>query len=464
MKKHRNENSRGSIARKGVVPFGAKRRRHLSPAQLIIIGFAAVILVGSLLLMLPISTVDRCGASFIDALFTATSATCVTGLVVKDTATYWSVFGKAVIIVLIQIGGMGVVTVASVFALVSGKRIGLRQRSIMQEAISAPTVGGIVRLTRFIIKGMLIIELCGAVLLAPSMCTRFGIGKGILYSLFHSISAFCNAGFDLMGTESARFQSLTGFAADPLVNITLVLLILIGGIGFLTWEDVVTHKLNFRRYRMQSKAVLLISAVLIILPSIYFFVFEFGDKPFGERLMLSTFQAVTPRTAGFNTADLTSISDAGIVLMICLMMAGGSSGSTAGGMKLTTVTVLISCAFAVFRKRDSAALCGRRIADDTVRTAAAIFVMYTSLFLFGSCAISLIDGLPILTCMFEAASAVATVGLTLGITPELSAVSHIILILMMFLGRVGGLTMIFAAAPGKRNTMAKLPIGKITVG
>ena len=437
--------------------------KRLSSSQIILLGFAAMILLGSLLLMLPFSTQDGKGSSFTDALFTATSAVCVTGLIVRDTATYWSTFGQAVIITLIQIGGMGVVTVAMAISSLSGKQISLKQRSTMQEAISAHQVGGIVRLTGFIIKMTIIFELLGAILMAPTFCREFGILKGIWYSLFHSISAFCNAGFDLMGVKSP-YSSLSYFASSININVIVMALIVIGGIGFMTWDDVKTHKHHFRRYRMQSKVILATSGVLILLPALYFFFFEFGNAPFGKRILLSIFQAITPRTAGFNTADLTAVSETGIAITIILMLLGGSPGSTAGGMKTTTLAVLLSTAISTFRRREHAHFFGRRIQSETIRNATTILMMYLILFITGGCIISRVEGLPLITCLFETASAVGTVGLTLGITPSLGLVSRGILIFLMFVGRVGGLTLIFSALSGNRGNTARLPQEKLTVG
>ena len=437
--------------------------KRLSSSQIIILGFAALILLGSLLLMLPISTQDGKGAGFMDALFTATSAVCVTGLIVQDTATYWSAFGQTILITLIQIGGMGVVTVAIAISLLSGKRISLKQRSTMQEAISAHKVGGIVRLTGFILKMTICFELLGAVLMAPTFCREFGIAKGIWYAVFHSISAFCNAGFDLMGIKTP-YSSLTYFAKNPAVNTTVMALIVTGGIGFMTWDDVKTHKHRIRKYRMQSKVILATTGVLILFPVLYFFFFEFGDVPLGERILLSLFQAITPRTAGFNTADLTGLSEVGTIITILLMLVGGSPGSTAGGMKTTTLAVMFSTAISVFRRREHTHFFGRRIQDEAVRNAATIFMMYQILFLTGGCIISLAEGLPILTCLFETASAVGTVGLTLGITPSLGTVSRMILTLLMYIGRVGGLTLIFSAVSANQGNTARLPQEKLTVG
>ena len=437
--------------------------KRLSSSQIIILGFAALILLGSLLLMLPISTQDGKGAGFMDALFTATSAVCVTGLIVQDTATYWSAFGQTILITLIQIGGMGVVTVAIAISLLSGKRISLKQRSTMQEAISAHKVGGIVRLTGFILKMTICFELLGAVLMAPTFCREFGMAKGIWYAVFHSISAFCNAGFDLMGIKTP-YSSLTYFAKNPAVNMTVMALIVTGGIGFMTWDDVKTHKHRIRKYRMQSKVILATTGVLILFPVLYFFFFEFGDVPLGERILLSLFQAITPRTAGFNTADLTGLSEVGTIVTILLMLVGGSPGSTAGGMKTTTLAVMFSTAISVFRRREHTHFFGRRIQDEAVRNAATIFMMYQILFLTGGCIISLAEGLPILTCLFETASAVGTVGLTLGITPSLGTVSRMILTLLMYIGRVGGLTLIFSAVSANQGNTARLPQEKLTVG
>lgn len=438
-------------------------KRKLSSFQIILLGFAGVILLGAFLLALPISSKAYEWTSFIDALFTSTSAVCVTGLIVFDTATHWTIFGQIVILLLIQIGGMGVVTIAVSIAVISGKKIGLFSRETMKNAISAPNVSGIVRLTGFIIKGIFLIELIGALVMMPVFCIDYG-AEGVWMAVFHSVSAFCNAGFDIMGTKSGEFTSITRYSAQPVINITIMLLIIIGGIGFLVWEDVFKHKWRIREYRTQSKVVLIVTAALIVLPAIYFFFFEFGNLPIGERILASLFQSVTPRTAGFNTANLTAISDTGLYLMIILMLIGGSPGSTAGGMKTTTIAVLFSSAFSVFRKKDNAELVKRRIDDETVKTASAIFIMYITLFLLGGMTISAIENLPITSCLFETASAVGTVGLTLGITPTLGIASKLILIFSMFFGRVGGLTLIYATFGTNKKQLAKLPTDTIAVG
>ena len=438
-------------------------KRKLSSFQIILLGFAGVILLGALILTLPISSKSHEWTSFIDALFTSTSAVCVTGLVVFDTATHWTIFGQIIILLLIQIGGMGVVTIAVSLAVASGKKIGLFSRETMKNAISAPNVSGIVRLTGFIIKGIFLIEIIGALIMLPVFCTDYG-AEGIWMAVFHSVSAFCNAGFDIMGTKSGEFTSLTHYSAQPVINITIMLLIIVGGIGFLVWEDICKHKWRIREYRTQSKLVLIVTAALIVFPAVYFFFFECGDLPVGERILASLFQSVTPRTAGFNTINLTAISDTGLYLMIILMLIGGSPGSTAGGMKTTTIAVLFSSAFSVFRKKDNAEVMKRRIDDETVKTASAVFLMYITLFLVGGMAISTIENLPITSCLYETASAVGTVGLTLGITPTLGSASKMILIMSMFFGRVGGLTLIYAAFGANKKQVAKLPADTIAVG
>lgn len=438
------------------------KNRKLTSFQIIILGFSGVILFGTFLLMLPFSSREGVFTPFLDALFTSTSAVCVTGLVIHDTATYWSTFGQMILLLLIQIGGMGVITVAASVAMISGRKISLMQRSTMQEAISAPKVGGIVRLTGFIIKVTLCIELLGAAMMAPVFCRDFGL-RGLWLALFHSVSAFCNAGFDLMGNR-AQFSSLTTYAFHPVINLAIMALIVIGGIGFLTWDDIRTNGWHLHHYKMQSKVILCTTVFLLFFPAVYFYVYEFRSLPLGDRLLASAFQSVTPRTAGFNTVDLTEMSESGLFLIISLMLIGGSPGSTAGGMKTTTIAVLIATAAATFSRKENAHFFGRRIENDVVKNAATIFLMYILLFFIGGLVMSIAEGLSALPCLFEAASAIGTVGLSLGLTPGLGILSRLILISLMFFGRVGGLTLIFAALFGTKKTMSRLPQEKITVG
>ena len=439
------------------------QKHRLSSFQIIISGFVGVILLGALLLMLPVSTAEGCITPFNETLFTATSAVCVTGLVVQDTGSYWSGFGQAVILALIQIGGLGVVTVAASFALLSGRKISLMQRSTMQDAISAPKVGGVVRLTQFILRGTFLIELLGAAAMLPVFCRDYG-WRGIWMAVFHSISAFCNAGFDILGTENNLYPSLTGYAGSPIINITIMLLIMTGGIGFLTWDDICEHKWHFHRYRVQSKVILVTTGFLIVVPAAFFFFEDFSALPTGTQLLVSFFQSVTTRTAGFNTVALSAMSGASKGLMILLMLIGGAPGSTAGGMKTTTLGVLLANAVATFRQRDNAQFFKRRIDCNTVKTASTILTMYLTLFFGGGIFISVYEHLPLSDCLYETSSAVGTVGLTLGITSQLHIPSQIVLIILMYLGRVGGLTLIYATLSGKKAGNAKLPQEKITVG
>ena len=433
-------------------------RKQWSSFEIIILGFAGVILAGALLLMLPVASREGNVTPFTETLFTATSAACVTGLAVRDTGSYWSVFGQSVILLLIQIGGLGVVTIAVSIAMLSGRKI-----SLMQDAISAPKVGGIVRLTRFILKGTFGIELLGALFLLPVFLRDYG-GKGIWMALFHSVSAFCNAGFDLLGKTDHLYPSLTSYVGNPLVNLTIMGLIVTGGIGFLTWDDIYRNRHHISRYRMQSKVILSYSLALIFIPAILFFFLEFQDIPVGKRILVSLFQSVTTRTAGFNTADLSSMRESGQFLMILLMLVGGSPGSTAGGIKTTTLAVLISCATAVFARKDSPEMFKRRIIPDIVATAIAILFMYTSLGILCAMTLSILESLPLIPCLFEAISALATVGLSFGITPTLSVPSKLILIAFIFIGRVGGLTIIYATMSGYKIQCGKFPQQKISVG
>lgn len=438
-------------------------KRRLTSFQIIIFGFASVILFGAILLMLPIAS--KCGkiTPFNEALFTSTSAVCVTGLVIQDTGTYWTMFGQIVIITLIQIGGLGVITVAACFALLSGRKISLKQRTTMQEAIAAPKVGGIVRLTGFVLKATFIFELIGALAMMPVFVNTKGF-KGIWIALFHSISAFCNAGFDILGTPDKMYSSLTAYAKNPVITVTIMCLIVVGGLGFLTWEDILNNKYHFKRYRLQSKVILLTTVFLILVPAIFFFLVDFKDMEIKERILSAFFQSITPRTAGFNTVDLAIMTGAGQAIIIVLMLIGGSPGSTAGGMKTTTFAVLLANTFAIFRRREDAQMFGRRLENTAVKNAATIFMVYLSLPFSAAVVISEVESLPFKDCLFEAASAIGTVGLTLGITTKIGVFSQFILMLLMFLGRVGGLTLIYAALSGTNNRLSKLPQEKITVG
>lgn len=444
-------------------------QHNMSPMKMILTGYVLIILVGTLLLSLPFSTRGPGGTPVTDCFFTATSATCVTGLVRYDTFTHWSLFGQLVILLMIQIGGVGFMTIAILVLMFARKRIGLSERTLMQNSISAPQLGGIVRMTRFIALGTLLIELLGAVLLSFYFIPKYDIGKGIYFSIFHSISAFCNAGFDLMGGTTGKFSSLTGLSGNWYVGTVLMLLIVVGGLGFFVWHDLLDKKFRFKHLVLQSKMVLSISIGLVILGTVLLAILEWNGPmntgfTISEKIHASLFQSVSARTAGFNTVDLTKMSEAGLFVMICLMFIGGSTGSTAGGIKTTTFWILCISINATFRRKKNIEMFGRRMEEGITRIASCIFMTYLLLTVSVSIIISAIEGLPLLTCLFESVSAMATVGLTLGITPELGMISKLLLAFLMICGRVGSITMLLAFSSDKGVTNSRFPLEKVQVG
>ena len=440
-----------------------KRHFRLSGAQTILLGFVILILAGAFLLKLPFSSRSGEWTSVTDALFTATSASCVTGLVLYDTWSHWTWFGQLVIISLIQIGGMGVVTMTTVLSKIVGKRLGLQARTTMQEAVSAPNLGEIMKYTRFIFLGCLIFEALGAIAMSPVFISEYGPLKGIWLSVFTSISAFCNAGFDLNGTHG-EFSSMTPYMDNPIIVITLVFLILTGGLGFLTWMDIRKHGFKFYKYSTQSKLILVMELILVLVPMVYLWFGEYSGYPANQRFLASLFQAVTPRTAGFNTTDYNDFSGTGVVMTVILMLIGGAPGSTAGGMKITTVTILFLTMLAFFKREKSPAVFKRRITTEAIYGAVAVFMLDIMLAVLGSMSIAKIEHRAFLTALFESASAVGTVGLSMGITPTLHTISKYILIILMYTGRVGGLTLVFAAITRKSTGNRQYPADNIAVG
>lgn len=436
--------------------------QQLSPFQIIMLSFLLLIAIGTIALMLPVATRSGQGAPFLTALFTTVSAACVTGLTLENTALYWSWFGQLVILLLIQVGGLGVVTMAVAIVMASGRRIDLMQRSTMQEALAAPQLGGIVRILRFILKFTVLVECLGACVLFPVFSRDYGVENGLWMAFFHSISAFCNAGFDLMGNRGGG--SLMSYAGDPLVNLTIMGLIVAGGLGFITWADIQLNRQFFSRYRLQTKIILLMTVGLILVPALLFFFLEFQDFPEEIRVFQALFQSVTARTAGFNTVDINLLSESGRLLLIVLMLVGGAPGSTAGGIKSTTAFVLLTSALASLRRKRDVTFFSRRIAEETNQQALTIFLMYLMLFVGSSWLISVVDGFGMLDCMVETASAIGTVGLSFGLTERLSAFSQVLLILLMYFGRVGALTMIYALNKRSIPVTGRMPQEKITVG
>lgn len=441
----------------------------ISPMKLILGGYLFIILAGSLLLALPAATRGTGGTPFSDCIFTATSATCVTGLVRYDTFTHWTLFGQMVILAMIQVGGVGFMTVAIFVMVLTRQKIGLSQRSIMQNSISAPQIGGIVRMTKFIALGTAVIELTGAFLLSFVFVPKLGWAKGIYFAVFHSVSAFCNAGFDLMGGTSGEFSSLTGMAGNWYFGSVIMLLIFVGGLGFFVWRDLGAKKFRPGRLTLQSKMVLSISIALVFAGAAVFALLEWGQPLYagmslGEKLHASLFQSVTARTAGFNTVDLSGMTESSLFVMICLMFIGGSTGSTAGGIKTTTFWVLCISIFATFRRKKNIEMFGRRMEEGITRTASCVFMTYLLLTTGVSVIISAVEGLPLLTALFESVSAMATVGVTLGVTPGLGMVSKLLLAFLMLCGRVGSITMLLAFSSEKRGTNSRLPMEKVQVG
>ena len=436
---------------------------HLTSFRMILLSFLMMILAGAALLCLPCASTGEAGVSFLDALFTSTSAACVTGLVVFDTATKWTLFGKVVILLLIQIGGLGVVTAGVAMLSLTGLQIGLLPRIAIQDALSVPQIGGILRFMRFLITGTLCIEATGALCMFPSFAAQFGLRKGLGYAVFHSVSAFCNAGFDLMGTRQP-FSSLTSYSSNTTINLVIMLLIILGGLGFLTWSDLLSCRFRFRKLRLQTKIILTATAFLIFLPFLWFYLVEFRAVSGKERILLSLFQSVTPRTAGFNTFDYSQMSEGSWLITILLMMIGGAPGSTAGGMKVTTMAVLFLSADAFLRRKEHVNCFRRRIDPEVLHNAMTLLTVYLFLLLAGSVAMSTMEGLPVLPSMFECASALGTVGLTTGITSGLSAASRTLLISFMFFGRIGGMTLGYALASSIRTNSGRLPLENVTVG
>lgn len=410
--------------------------------------------------MLPISNNYGKVTPFLTSLFTATSATCVTGLALFDTGTYWSLFGKIVILIMIQIGGLGVVTMTMALIGNTGRKISLFQRSLTQDSISAEHAGGIMKMVNYIIRITLFFEILGGILLSFVFVGEYGLVKGVAYGMFHSISAFCNAGFDLIG----HFNSFTGYVDNIYFNVVIMALIIFGGIGFYTWQDIKTHKFNIRKYSLQSRIILYVSGLLIVIPALYFFFFEFRYYGVKERVLASLFQSVTSRTAGFNTVAQGDLSDSASLITIILMLIGGSPGSTAGGMKTTTIAVLFISSIAVFNQTEDAHTKTRRISDSTIKAASAIFLFYIVVFITSAIIICSLENLRLIDCLFETASALGTVGITRGITPGLRVPAKVILIFLMIFGRVGIMTIIYATLPRVRKEPVKLPLSNISVG
>lgn len=443
------------------------KRRGLSQTQYIAFGFFLLIMIGTFLLMLPISSKSGKGMDFLGALFTATSASCVTGLVVADTWTQWSLFGQIVIITMIQIGGLGFITIGVFLSILLRRRVGLRQRGLMQESTSALQIGGIVRLTKKIILGTAIFEGTGALLLAIRFIPQYGFFRGVFYSIFHSISAFCNAGFDLMGHQQP-YNSLSAYYDDWLVNLVVMSLIVIGGIGFIVWDDLSKNKLQVHKYLLQTKIVLLVTAFLVFGGGAAFYFLEkdglMADMSISGKILTSLFSSVTARTAGFNTIDTGALSDGSKFLTIILMFIGGSPGSTAGGVKTTTIAVLLLYVYASIQRTYGVNILGRRLEEDVIKQASSVFVINLFLALFVSLVIMAIQPLSMSDTLFETFSAIGTAGMTTGVTRDLLPLSKFLVVLLMYCGRIGSMSFALAFTQQKRTVRVQNPVEKINVG
>lgn len=444
-----------------------KCHNKLTGMQLIALGFFLLILIGTFLLMLPISTKPGESTDFITALFTSTSAACVTGLVLTDTFTHWTIFGQLVLLGLIQIGGLGFITLGVSASLALHKKIGLKARGNLQNSVNALQLGGIVRLAKHILKGTLIFEGIGALLLSIRFVPKMGLITGIYYGIFHSISAFCNAGFDLMGRFSPG-SSFTAYSGDWFVCLTLIALILIGGLGFIVWENIYVYKLNFKRYSLHSKMVLASSAFLILTGTILFFFAEKDNillgRPFDEQVLCSLFGAVTPRTAGFNTVDNAALTDAGKFISTVLMFIGGAPGSTAGGVKVTTIFVLVLTLRSTLTHTKGINIFGRRLEADAPVKAVSVFFLNLSLSLIVGFIICCTQHFSLADTMFEVISAISTVGMSAGLTGQLNLLSKILIISLMYIGRVGSLSFALAFTDRKKTAHIMQPAEAINIG
>lgn len=434
--------------------------------QILALGFALIILLGSLLLTLPVASRNG-DTTYLDALFTATSATCVTGLVVFDTYQHWTVFGQIIILLLIQIGGLGFLTIGVYISVLLKKKIGLKERESIHESVSTLEIAGVVRLVRFIIRGTFTFEVIGAILLAIRFIPTRGFVKGIYYGIFHSVSAFCNAGFDLMGDAEA-YSSFVAYESDIIVNLTIMSLIIIGGLGFIVWDDIKRNKLSFRKYLLHTKIVLVATVFLVFGGAALFLAIEnhatLEGMSLNGKILGALFSSVTARTAGFNTTDTASLTNAGKLLTMVLMFIGGSSGSTAGGVKTTTFVVALCFAYAMIKKTQGTNIFGRRLEDETLKKANAVLFINLSLAFTAAFIILFVQPLDFSDVLFEVFSAIGTVGMSTGVTRDLQPLSRVVIILLMYCGRLGSLSFALTFAQRKIIAPVQQPVEKIVVG
>jgi trk system potassium uptake protein TrkH len=445
------------------------RKWKLTPPQVLVLGFALIILIGACLLTLPIASTDGKSLSFINALFTATSATCVTGLVVVDTGTHFTIFGQVVIICLIQIGGLGFMSMATLIAFVLKKRISLKERLLLKEALNQENVEGIVRLFRKVLLYSLSIQGVAAILFTIRWSYDLGFSKALYFGIWHAVSFFNNAGFDLFGAVTGKYSSLTSYANDFITNFVTMALIILGGIGFIVLSDLIEFK-KIKRLTLHSKVVLSMTSFLIVFGAIVIFIFEFtnphtlGPLQFGGKILASFFQSVTPRTAGANTLDLVSLRQATQFFLIILMFIGASPGSTGGGIKTTTFAILIGAMIAMIRGKEDIVFFRFRLAKERILKAITLTMIALFLVIFVSMVLSTTEDAAFIRILFEVTSAFGTVGLSLGLTPDLTTIGKIMISLTMFAGRLGPITMAYALQPKQEKELYRYTEGKITIG
>ncbi|MFA6850688.1 MAG: TrkH family potassium uptake protein [Selenomonadaceae bacterium] len=447
----------------GMFNFLHVSKWDLNPYQVLTLGFTVLIILGSVLLMLPIASTADTSMPFIDALFTATSAVCVTGLVVVDVGNYFTLFGQFVILLLIQAGGLGVMTLTTLMAVVLGRRIQLRDRMLIQESLNCLDMKGVVRLVIYITKVTFLIEFLGGTVLALRFAADYG-WTGIYYGYWHAVSAFCNAGFDVFGGTT-----LCGYVDDPVVTFTLAGLIVFGGIGFAVMEDIWRNR-SWRKIAVQTKVVLVTTIFLLALGTVGVFLLEYkntttiGNLSIAGKLLASFFQSVTARTAGFSMFDTGGLGDSALVFMLILMFIGASPGSTGGGIKTSTLAVIAAAIWSFIRGKDEVTLFNRAVASETILKALAIFFLSATLVFFVTMYLCVAENIPALKIVFEVVSAFATVGLSTGITPDLSSDGKFVLIIMMLIGRVGVFTFAMSIALKKEKNKYHHPMGKFTIG
>ncbi|MBM6860370.1 Trk family potassium uptake protein [Clostridium saudiense] len=443
-----------------------RKSTKLKGVQILALGFLAVILIGGIILTLPISSASGESTNFLDALFTSTSAVCVTGLITLDTGTHWSMFGQTIIMFLIEIGGLGFMSFTTLIAIILGKKITLRDRLILQDAMNTFNIQGLVKMVQYVLTFTITVQLSGALLFSTQFIPEYGIGKGLFYSLFHSISAFCNAGFDLFG----NFSSLTNYSSNWVVLLVVSALIIIGGIGFAVWIEIYNFK-SIKKLSLHSKMVILVTAILLVGGTILMFIFEhnnpntLANMSMGDKIVNSFFAAVTPRTAGFNSISTAGMTNAGNFLTILLMFIGGSPGSTAGGIKTTTIGVLLVTVICVIRGRDDAEVFKKRFPKELIYKAFTLFFIGGVLIIGATMLLSYTEqGASFLSLLYETTSAFGTVGITLGLTQQLTEIGKVLIMIMMYLGRVGPLTVVLSLMRNKKNNGVRYPEGKILIG